>query len=882
MSRLERCDAANLAGRSQNGYTTWGCVWKKGQLTAESVFSALDETGKPVPIQSRVTAFWPDGSVKWSAHTADASGITGKVTVISKQEAANPKTKSELAEVPGKRWRSQMLACSCPEGWQVDTGAISFLIPSRGDFFFCEMRAGATEVISHAESVLLLEERPKEGVFVQRRYRGQIEKVELVENGPLFTVFRYEGIHVNEEGEKRIPFILYLKAGRGSKKLLFTHTFVYDGDEEKEFLKGLGITFAVPLKGAVYNRHVKFGGDYGYFHEACVGLLGGKVIPKDIYEQQMRGEFLDNSQSGMERVEGIYRDLPHWDRYDYFQDSVSHFGIRKKIADVNCCFLNCLDGMHAAGTAALGSENGSLLFGGRDFWERYPSGYTFEDLTGDQAKVTMWQWDPHAEAMDFRHYANRGYDRVYYEGYSWKGATPYGIGCTTEWAVAYEDCLIPSDETMGDFSEAVQNPPQYVCAPEIYHERKTFGYWSLPKRETPVESWLEEQLDRAFAFYRDEIRQRNWYGMFDYGDIMHSYDSSRHIWRYDMGGFAWDNTELVPTYWLWYMFLRTGRRDVFDMAERMCRHSSEVDVYHIGPMKGLGSRHNVRHWGCACKEVRIAMAGHHRFYYYLTGDYRLGEIFDSFQDAEFALLEVDPVRVFHEGEENPAPTHARSGPDWSSLCANWLVQWERFRDEGCRRKIMTGMEDIAKAPFGLVSGTDFAFDPESGHLTYLGESASGGSHLQFCMGSSELWMELADLMETDDWKKLLIEFGAFYFLDQEERKRKTGGLVRRECSLMILASAMGAYSAAMSGNIELAQKVWKELLRSIAVRDDWNGFEGKKRMNCGNRKELYEIEWIHTNFTAQWCLNVIVCLELIREWLPESREEAEEWLFKEP
>ena len=79
---------------------------------------------------------------------------------------------------------------------------------------------------------------------------------------------------------------------------------------------------------------------------------------------------------------------------------------------------------------------------------------------------------------------------------------------------------------------------------------------------------------------------------------MHSYDPARHEWKYDVGGFAWDNTELVPNLWLWYSFLRTGRPDVFRFIEAMSRQTQEVDVYHLGPFAGLGSRHNVRHWGC--------------------------------------------------------------------------------------------------------------------------------------------------------------------------------------------------------------------------------------------------------------------------------------------
>ena len=179
---------------------------------------------------------------------------------------------------------------------------------------------------------------------------------------------------------------------------------------------------------------------------------------------------------------------------------------------------------------------------------------------------------------------------------------------------------------------------------------------------------------------------RNWYGMFNYGDIMHTYDPFRHSWRYDMGGYAWQNTELVPTLWLWLAFMRSGREDIFTMAEAMSRHCSEVDIYHFGPLKGLGSRHNVRHWGCSCKEARIAMAGHHRFYYYLTGDMRLGDVFEDVKDADEAIVTTDPLRFFFDKDKMNAPAHARSGPDWSSFCSDWMTQWERFNDDTYRNQ----------------------------------------------------------------------------------------------------------------------------------------------------------------------------------------------------
>ena len=39
------------------------------------------------------------------------------------------------------------------------------------------------------------------------------------------------------------------------------HTFVFDGDEQKDFIRGLGLVFAVPMREQVHNRHVRFSGE---------------------------------------------------------------------------------------------------------------------------------------------------------------------------------------------------------------------------------------------------------------------------------------------------------------------------------------------------------------------------------------------------------------------------------------------------------------------------------------------------------------------------------------------------------------------------------------------------------------------------------------------
>jgi hypothetical protein len=70
--------------------------------------------------------------------------------------------------------------------------------------------------------------------------------------------------------------------------------------------------------------------------------------------------------------------------------------------------------------------------------------------------------------------------------------------------------------------------------------------------------------------------------------------------------------------WLWLSFFRTGRADVFRIAHALTRHLSETDTHHTGPFAGLGSRHNVSHWGDGAKEARITGSWLRRPFYYIT------------------------------------------------------------------------------------------------------------------------------------------------------------------------------------------------------------------------------------------------------------------------
>ena len=884
------------------GTTTFGCMWEMGEIPEKSIatttYRCISESGEEVQLQSRVTAYWPDGSVKWTAHSADSSKLGKNIEVV--KETSDSIQQHEFDGL-----------IETDDGYRLEGKEFEVVIKKDSQHLFESVKHGNRVVFANARPVLKLEEpsviNGNETKTV-RNYEGKINAFNIEESGAVQTVFRFEGVHVCTgggcKGEEKIPFILRMFVGTAAGEIKFQHTFLYDGDENRDFLKGIGIDFESPVSGALYNRHVKFMGDAGVFHEVSVPLQAWRPrIPADLYEKQIAGELIsgelldaEGDDKLKENIAWMLDNCPHWDSYSLTQDSAQHYRIHKKLGFDDVCHIDCLHGTRTIGGCAFGSEEGSIMIGIRDFWEKYPGGISVSGLAGESVTAQIWFYSPEAESYDFRHYAHRGYNQVCYEGYDYKGADPVGIACTSECAIGFDDKMIPDDATLTAFAENINHPPVYVADPEVYHNKKAFGYWSLPGIDTEVEKWIEEQLDKAFSFYKNEVEQRGWYGLFNYGDFMHTYDKMRHQWKYDVGGYAWDNTELVPTLWLWNYFLRTGREDVFNLAEKLSRHASEVDVYHFGKYKGLGSRHNVRHWGCPCKEARIAMAAHHRVLYYLTGDRRLEDIFEELKDNENSFLNKDPLGDFYDKAEMVYPSHARSGPDWSSLVSNWMTEWERKNDASYKNKIMIGIHDLEEAPLHLASGPDFEFDPKTLHLRYIGERTTGGTHLQVCMGAPSVWMETADLIDYPYFKQLLAELGRFALLSRDEQLRECEGLIgEREYTFPFMFTGLGAYAASMikrgcCENVKLgddvisednekegrscAERTWKALLASLLTENDTDGFKEIQTENMGNHASLTEIPWISTNFTAQWCLNVIIALDFIRDELPKTLEEA--------
>lgn len=295
----------------------------------------------------------------------------------------------------------------------------------------------------------------------------------------------------------------------------------------------------------------------------------------------------------------------------------------------------------------------------------------------------------------------------------------------------------------------------------------------------------------------------------------------------------------------------------------MTRHTSEVDVYHIGKFAGLGSRHNVRHWGDGSKEVRESQAPYRRFYYYLTTDERTGDMMhEVVLNADVAMALTDPLREILP--KTQYPTHARVGPDWFALIGNWMTEWERTGDTQWRDKIMIGVNSFAKMPYGFFSGAQgaFGYDPATKKMYQLNDTI-GYIHLSVLMGGPEVNFELTDLLQEPAWNKLWLQMCALYSAPREEVMASLGKSVTVGTSGNNY-SRLAAYVAKNTNDPKYAQRAWSQFLNERmgsqfdpVVVDGVNVF-----------KPLQEIPRVSTNSTSQWCLNAIEILEMVGDKIP--------------
>ena len=624
---------------------SWGVPWPRGTVHLRDPLVLTGSDGREIRMQTWPLAYWPDGSLKWTGQAISSPASLAGPFQISVRASAAPEPTVQNRNQARERSSGDRIAWNATGSLiNIDTGPMRCRILKHDtSVVFDGIWAGDTEIAEHGRLVLLVSDQPgteDAGTVTTEEYVSRIDKVTLEQGGPVRATVKIEGTHVSAKtGRALLPFVVRLYFYAGQPSIRMVHSVVYDADDRKDFIRGLGMEFDVPLREEVQNRHVRLAGDSGMWAEPVKPLVGRRVVSfpgrGDIFPSQLAGRPIPAfGQFPAQQQEDI-ANAADWNDYRLTQLHPDGFTIEKRTHAENS-WVHVLDGRRSPGLVFLGDTSGGVAAVIRDFWQKDPVSVEVRGATTPEGQVRLWFWSPQAAPMDMRHYDTVAHGlEMAYEDVEPGFSTPYGIANTSEvtlWALP----SVPANADLVRMERTADDPALLVCTPEYYHSNRTFGIWSLPDRSTPVRAGLEDQLDAGLSFYQHEIDQRSWYGFWNYGDMMRMYDEVRHEWRYDIGGWAWNNTELMPNLWLWYSFLRTGRSDVFRMAEAMTRQTQEVDCYHIGRFKGLGSRHNVSHWGDGAKQPRISNASLKNIYYYLTTDERTGDLLHEVVDADFS------------------------------------------------------------------------------------------------------------------------------------------------------------------------------------------------------------------------------------------------------
>ena len=827
---------------------SFGVPFARGEMKSGRTLLLKDASGQVLPSDCWPLACWPDGSVKWAGVATVAGGGELSFEVVRSRD------------VPALQPEAAVRVAERPEGFVVSTGAVQAYVPRSGRALLDSLLCDGRRVGGAAALCCTTQDAPEAaGALHFTDYTGVVERAVVERVGRVRALLRLDGHYESDGGRRWLPFTVRLYFYAGSEQVGMVHSFVFDGDADRDFIRSLGVRFEVPMREALYNRHVAFAtADGGVWAEPVQPLSGRRILTLDgdrsWQERQMRGERVPDYDRFDAKNRHLLDNWASWNGFRLSQSTPDAFTIRKR-THAGRPWIGTFSGTRAPGYAFAGDVSGGLGVCLKDFWQSCPAALQVDSACTATALLTVWLWSPDAEPMDLRHYDDVAHDlEASYEDVQPGMSTPYGVART------HSLTLMPAASYGGKAVVArtarrLAGDVQLLCTPEYMHERRAFGVWSLPDRSTPQRARVEDRLDDYLNYYLKAVDQHRWYGFWNYGDFMHTYDAARHEWKYDVGGYAWDNTELATNMWLWYSFLRTGRADLWRLAMAMTRHTAECDVYHLGPYAGLGSRHNVSHWGCGAKEARISQAAWNRFGYYLTTDERMGDLMTEVRDAEQMLYTIDPMRLALPRSEYPctAPARLRVGPDWLAYAGNWMTEWERTGNTAYRDKIVTGMKSIAALPGGLFTGPGvLGFDPATGRLSYEGDpNLLHTSHLMTIMGGFQVMNEMMDMIDVPEWNAAWLDHAARYKEMAAEVSHNRFPVTR-----------LKAYAAWKTGNRQWAAEAWQEMWH---VWGNDRPFEVKRIEGPEVPAPIDENANVCTNDAATWSLAAIFMQEVIPE-----------------
>jgi hypothetical protein len=163
-----------------NAGQTWGVPWPQGAYPRKQAFRARSDKGAAVALQTWPIAYWPDGSLKWTAHAVGAGELGARLTIEPGKADAG---------APGVR------VTESPAAVEVSTGPATWRFPRDGSALIASATRGGREVLRNVRLILQTQDAPEIDTtpVARKTFESVLDKVTVEQSGPVRAVIRVEG-----------------------------------------------------------------------------------------------------------------------------------------------------------------------------------------------------------------------------------------------------------------------------------------------------------------------------------------------------------------------------------------------------------------------------------------------------------------------------------------------------------------------------------------------------------------------------------------------------------------------------------------------------------------------------------------------------------------
>ena len=227
---------------AENFPLTTGVPLPQGSLYDSRRVALFDHSRQAVPVQTRVTGQWPDGSVRWLL-------LDFQHDVHNQDQPLRVRYGRDLPPLPRRR----PLAKRVRDGVRIDTGAAVIDVPET-DLFL----PGRVTLTANGEPLAVT--APAPGVELRTasprktyRSRGRVTGLKIEENGPLRAVVRVDCTHSDPSGRSLFLSTARIHAYAGKAWFRVAYTFTND-NTESEFTELRELTLRTRLARAAGER----------------------------------------------------------------------------------------------------------------------------------------------------------------------------------------------------------------------------------------------------------------------------------------------------------------------------------------------------------------------------------------------------------------------------------------------------------------------------------------------------------------------------------------------------------------------------------------------------------------------------------------------------